>query len=226
MQRYVCYYRVSTRDQKRSGLGLEAQREVVEDFLKGNGHEVVGEYTEVESGGKNDRPELTKAIRDCELKGARLIVSKLDRLSRDLHFITALQQSAVQFTVAEIPDATELTINLLAAVAQHERKLISGRTKAALQAAKDRGVRLGNPKLLRGERIAPADTSHANKARTAKADDYARKMSSVIEELQAKGTTSLSGIADSLNEAGYQTSRGGSWYPNSVKRIIERIQEG
>jgi DNA invertase Pin-like site-specific DNA recombinase len=224
-KRCVCYYRVSTRDQERSGLGLAVQHKTVKDYLNGNGYEIVGEYTEVESGGRDGRPELTKAIRDCELKGARLIVSRLDRLSCDLHFITQLQRSAVQFTVAEMPDANELTIHLLATIAQHERKLISQRTKDALQAAKARGVRLGNPKLLRGEQIGVTDPRAARQARTAKADDYARKMSSVIEELQAKGITSFKGIADSLNDAGYRTSRDGRWYPNSVKRIIERLQE-
>jgi DNA invertase Pin-like site-specific DNA recombinase len=121
-KKYVCYYRVSTADQGKSGLGLEAQKKTVEDFLNGNGHEIVGEYTEIESGGKNDRPELQNAITACELKGARLIVAKLDRLSRDLHFITQLQQSGTRFVIAEMPDATELTIHIYASIAQHERQ--------------------------------------------------------------------------------------------------------
>ena len=218
--RFVIYYRVSTAQQGRSGLGLEAQRETVMRFLNGGNHEVVGEYTEVESGGKNDRPELLKAIRDCRLKDARLIVAKLDRLSRDLRFITTLQATEVKFTVAEMPDATELTVHIYAAMAQHERKLISRRTKDALAAVKARGVKLGNPCLQRGEQIpgsgAPA---YANDERIAKADTFAKDMAAIIKSM---GGGSLRDIAKALNDAGYRTARGKAWQATSVKRVLDR----
>jgi len=137
-ERFVIYLRVSTAEQGKSGLGLAAQKKTVENYLGANGHEIVGEFAEIESGGNNHRPELGKAITACKLKKARLIVSKLDRLSRDLGFITELQRSGVPFVVAEMPDATELTIHIYSALAQHERKVIGQRTKDALAALKAR----------------------------------------------------------------------------------------
>ena len=221
--RFVIYYRVSTEKQGRSGLGLEAQKETVMRFLNGGNHQVVSEYTEVESGGKSDRPELAKALRDCRLKDARLVVAKLDRLSRDLGFITTLQKAGVRFTVAEMPDATELTVHIYAAMAQHERKLISQRTKDALAAAKARGQRLGNPCFQRGEQIpgsgAPA---HINAGRIARADAFAQDMAQVIRVMDHG---SLRDIAEALNAAGYRTARGKQWQANSVKRIIDRAGE-
>lgn len=218
--RFVIYYRVSTAQQGRSGLGLEAQRETVMRFLNGGKHEVVGEYAEIESGGKNDRPELLKAIRDCRLKDARLIVAKLDRLSRDLHFITTLQATEVKFIVAEMPDATELTIHIYSAMAQHERKLVSRRTKDALAAAKARGVKLGNPCLQRGEQIPGSGAPpYANDERIAKADTFAKDMAQVIKDM---GGGSLRDIAKALNTAGYRTARGKAWQATSVKRVLDR----
>ena len=213
--RFVLYFRVSTDKQGKSGLGLDAQKATIANYLQNLGkHELVSAYQEVESGKKDNRPELAKAIRDCKLKGARLLVAKLDRLSRDLGFITMLQKSAIRFTVAEMPDANEMTINLYALIAQHERKLISERTKAALAAAKARGQKLGNPCLQRGERIpgsgAPAN---ANAARAAKASDYAHDICAVIRERGLSG--SLREIAEALNNAGYRTSREREWHATS-----------
>ena len=223
-EKYICYYRVSTADQGRSGLGLDAQRKTVLDFLNGIGHEIVSEYTEIESGGKDDRPALQKALKACRLKKARLIVSKLDRLSRDLHFISELQQAGVPFVIAEMPDATELTIHIYAALAQHECKVISQRTKAALEQLKAKGVKLGNPCLRKGEKIpGGGDTTTANKVRLGKADKYAQDMISVIAEFQETGSTSLREIADDLNNAGYKTARGGQWHATSVSRILKRF---
>lgn len=229
-EKFITYYRVSTADQGRSGLGLEAQRKTVEDYLNGNGHEIVGEYTEIESGGKNDRPELQKALKACRLKKARLIVSKLDRLSRDLHFITELQQAKVRFVIAEMPDATEMTIHIYAALAQHERKVISQRTKDALAVRKAQGVKLGNPHLGKGN-IPTAkmiekpggDTTNANNARQTKANAYAQDMASVINEAKEVGCDSLRDIADYLNNTGYKTARGGEWHATSVARVLERV---
>ena len=220
--RFVVYYRVSTDKQGKSGLGLEAQKVTVMNYLNGGNHEVLGEYTEVESGGKDDRPELEKAIRDCRLKDARLIVAKLDRLSRDLGFITTLQKAGVRFTVAEMPDATELTIHIYAAMAQHERKLISQRTKDALARVKANGKQLGNPCLQRGERVPGSGfPAHVHEVRTKKADAFALEIQGVIRELCGdKG--SLREIAACLNRADYRTARGGLWHSTSVKRILER----
>ena len=199
-EKYVCYYRVSTADQGKSGLGLDAQKKTVEDFLNGNGHEIVGEYTEIESGGKNNRPELKKAITSCELKGARLIVAKLDRLSRDLHFITQLQRSGTRFVIAEMPDATELTIHIYASMAQHERKIISQRTKAAMAQLKEKGVKLGNPCLQKGEQIqGSGNTENARAARIKTTGEYTLKMAPIIEEMRVKGHSSLRQIAAALN---------------------------
>lgn len=221
--RFVIYYRVSTDKQGKSGLGLEAQKVTVMNYLNGGSHEIVGEYTEIESGGKDNRPELTKALLDCRLKNARLIVAKLDRLSRDLGFITTLQKSDVGFTVAEMPDATELTIHIYAAMAQHERKLISQRTKDALARVKANGKKLGNPCLQRGERIPGSCVpEHINATRIEKADSFAADMAKVIQRMGEASGMSLREIADGLNNAGYKTARGGEWRATSVKRILER----
>ena len=141
----VAYYRVSTDRQGRSGLGLEAQQKAVMDFLNGGAWELVGEFVEVESGKKSDRPELTRAIDACRKHKARLVIAKLDRLSRNLAFVATLMDSGVEFVAVDNPHANKLTIHILAAVAEHEREAISERTKAALAAAKARGKRLGTP---------------------------------------------------------------------------------
>lgn len=224
-QKFVTYYRVSTDKQGKSGLGLEAQKKTVLDFINGNDSEIVGEYVEVESGKNDDRPELQKAIRTCKLKKARLVVSKLDRLSRDLHFITELQNSGVQFTIAEMPEATELTVHIYAAMAQHERKEIGRRTKNALAAAKARGVALGNPCILRGERIpGSGNTTNANQVRKSKADEFALDIAQTIKEEIVPGQ-SLREIADDLNNMGYRTARDKEWQATSVKRIIDRTKK-
>src|ERR1700720_170588 len=145
--RFVAYYRVSTDRQGRSGLGLEAQRKAVMDYLNGGAWELAGEYTEIESGRHSDRPELVKAIATCRKQRGRLVIAKLDRLSRNLAFIATLMESGVEFVAVDNPTANKLTVHILAAVAQHEREMISERTNAALAAAKRRGKRLGNPNL-------------------------------------------------------------------------------
>jgi DNA invertase Pin-like site-specific DNA recombinase len=225
-QKYVCYYRVSTREQGRSGYGLEAQRKTIEDYLNGNGWQIVAEYTEIESGGNDDRPELLKALRDVRLiEGAKLIVSKLDRLSRDLGFITQLQKAGVSFVVAEMPDANELTINLLAAVAQHERKLISQRTREALARAKERGVKLGRAahRHQRPGAFGDGDMTKATQARIQRADDLAKQVNDIIETMRTEGFTSLREIAEQLNARCIRTPSGkGRWQANTVKRVMDR----
>ena len=145
--KFIAYFRVSTDRQGKSGLGLEAQREAVMKYLNGGRWTLVGEFTEIESGKRDDRPELEKALAACKKQKAKLVIAKLDRLGRSLALIAALMESGVEFVVVDNPHANKLTIHILAAVAQHERELISERTKAALAAVKKRGKRLGTPKL-------------------------------------------------------------------------------
>jgi DNA invertase Pin-like site-specific DNA recombinase len=212
--RYVAYYRVSTQRQGASGLGLEAQREAVRAFLNGNA-EIIAEHTEVESGKRNDRPELAKAIRTCQLTGATLAVAKLDRLARNVHFISSLMESKVEFVAVDFPQANKLTVHILAAVAEHEREAISQRTKAALAAAKARGVKLGNPKLKPGTNTGPATM-----AKMAKAAEFAAKVLPVIREIGG----SYRHIAAQLNERGIATAQGKRWHAITVARILKRMQ--
>src|ERR687883_224153 len=146
--KFVAYYRVSTERQGRSGLGLEAQQEAVRNYLNGGSWHLVAEVIEVESGKRSERPKLQEALRFCRMHGATLIIAKLDRLARNVAFVSNLMESGVEFTAGGFPTANRLTIHILAAVAEHEREMISARTKAALAAAKARGTRLGNPNGL------------------------------------------------------------------------------
>ena len=139
--KFVAYFRVSTDKQGKSGLGLEAQRKAVEDYLNGGTWSLVGKFTEIESGKRNERPELVKALAVCKRQKAKLVIAKLDRLSRNLAFIATLMDSGVEFVAVDNPHANKLTVHILAAVAQHEREMIAQRTKDAVQAAKARGVR-------------------------------------------------------------------------------------
>jgi DNA invertase Pin-like site-specific DNA recombinase len=148
-RRFVAYYRVSTDRQGRSGLGLDAQQKAVTDYLNGGAWELVGEFVEVESGKKSDRRQLARAVDACRKHKARLVIAKLDRLSRNLAFVATLMESGVEFVAVDNPHANKLTIHILAAVAEHEREAISERTKAALAAAKARGKRLGTPRPRR-----------------------------------------------------------------------------
>jgi DNA invertase Pin-like site-specific DNA recombinase len=146
--KFVAYYRVTQR-QGRSGLGLDAQRKAVADHLNGGGWRIVAEFTEIESGKRSDRPKLAEALKACRVLGATLIIAKLDRLARNVHFISGLMESGVDFTAVDFPQANRLTVHILAAVAEHEAKLISERTKPALAAAKARGVKLGGDRGVR-----------------------------------------------------------------------------
>ena len=232
--RFVCYYRVSTDKQGRSGLGIEAQKETVARYLNGGGWEVVSEYTEIESGGKDDRPELAKAIRDCKLKDARLLVAKLDRLSRDLHFITGLRNDGVPFTVAEMPTMDETTCNMFGVMAQHERKVIGQRTRDALQVAKRNGTIkgqgfFGNPKIKKGERLpdqfraaGAGDTTAAREKKKAEADKFAKDMAQVVREMVGDESWSLRKIADELNAKKFKTARKMEWTATAVKRVLDR----
>jgi DNA invertase Pin-like site-specific DNA recombinase len=145
--KFIAYFRVSTDRQGKSGLGLEAQREAVLNYLNGGSWTMAAEFTEVESGKHADRPQLAAALAACKKQKARLVIAKLDRLSRNLAFIATLMDSGVEFVAVDNPHANKLTIHILAAVAQHEREMIAQRTREALAAAKARGVKLGNPRL-------------------------------------------------------------------------------
>src|SRR3954447_12356056 len=151
--RYVSYLRVSTDRQGKSGLGLDAQRKAVADFLNGGRWDLIAEFVEVESGKRDDRPKLAEALALCRLHNATLVIAKLDRLSRDAAFLLGLQKAGVRFVAADMPEANELVVGIMVVVAQAERKMISARTKAALTAAKAMGVRLGKPENLRNQDV-------------------------------------------------------------------------
>ena len=212
---YVAYYRVSTDEQERSGLGLDAQRKAVIDFINGGAANLIAEFTEIESGKRNDRPQLAEALKLCRKEKAVLVIAKLDRLARNVAFISNLMESGVDFQAVDMPDANRLTVHILAAVAEHEREMISQRTKAALQAAKARGVKLGSPDPGKGSAIGVA----ANKG---KADRFAANVVPIIREIEASGVTSNLGIAKALNARGIPTARGGQWYDSTVKNVLNR----
>jgi DNA invertase Pin-like site-specific DNA recombinase len=218
--RYIGYLRVSTQKQGQSGLGLEAQRKAVAEHVNGHGV-LAGEYVEVESGKRSDnRPQLQAALAHARATGATLIVAKLDRLARNVAFIAALMDSSVDFIAADMPMANKLTIHVLAAVAEHEREAISQRTKAALQAAKARGTKLGNPNgaaALRGH-----GNAQGIAAARAKADRHAAQVLPVIEAIRAEGITSQTAIARQLNERGILAPRGGQWTATAVRNLLAR----
>jgi len=213
--KFVAYYRVSTDQQGASGLGLDAQRAAVETYLDGGPWRLVAEHTEVESGKRADRPELAKALTACRKHKAKLIIAKLDRLSRNLAFIATLMDSGVEFVAVDNPHANKLTIHILAAVAQHEREAISERTKAALAAAKARGKKLGGPRLA-------AARQASIKGRSEIADAFAANVRPIIKEIQASGVTSLHGIARALAARGVKTARGGEWSDVQVAAVLRR----
>jgi DNA invertase Pin-like site-specific DNA recombinase len=213
--RFVAYYRVSTDRQGRSGLGLEAQQKAVMDYLNGGAWELVGAFTEVESGKHSDRPELAKAVAACRKQRARLVIAKLDRLSRNLAFIATLMESGVEFVAVDNPTANKLTVHILAAVAQHEREMISDRTKAALAAAKARGRKLGTPDL-RGA------VKRMVKARKAGAERFAANVLPMIRAVQAMGCTSNAAIAAELNARKVPTARGKEWTHVQVGAVLAR----
>ena len=216
MRKYVIYTRVSTDEQGRSGLGLEAQQRDIDLFLTNFSevpYEVVGRYEEVMSGGSDDRPQLALALKQVRSTGAELLVAKLDRLSRKVAFVAALMDDkAVKLRVASMPQADKFQLHIYAALAEQERTFISERTKAALRAAKAKGKKLG------GMRDATMKRNVAIEAR-AKAD--AERLMKVVGPLRNGGAT-LATIAATLSETGIATPRGGEWTPTQVSRIIKR----
>src|ERR1700733_5686666 len=217
--KWVSYLRVSTGRQGQSGLGIEAQRKAVEDFLNGGGWELAKEYVESESGKKTDRPVLAEALKACRLYGAKLVIAKIDRLSRDAHFLLGLEKAGVDFVAADMPAANRLTVGIMAMVADEERRMISKRTKEALAAAKRRGVKLGG---YRGAKITRKIREAGSAATAAIASARAADLAPVIAELQAAGATSLRAIGVGLNERRIPTARGGDWSPTQVMRVLAR----
>ena len=227
----IAYYRVSTKQQGESGLGLEGQASAVETFAKQGDKTIIARYTEVETGKREDRPDLDKALAHARRAKATLVVAKLDRLARNVYFTSKLVRAGVDFVACDSPHANKLTIHILAAVAEDEAERISNRTKAALAAAKARGTLLGSARPghwdgreeVRHAALAKARTAAAKaigeKAREAYAD-----LVPTMSELRAKGVT-LQAIADELNQQGHTTRRGKPWNAVQVSRILERAGE-
>jgi DNA invertase Pin-like site-specific DNA recombinase len=214
------YIRVSTSQQGRSGLGIEAQRTALRQFVEAESIEVLGEYVEVETGKGSDaidrRPQLKAALAAAKKHKCHVIVAKLDRLSRDVHFISGLMAHKVPFVVAELgPDVDPFVLHLFAALAEKERALISTRTRQALSAAKARGVTLGNPRLHAARKSA-VETVRAE------ADRYAANVLPIIREAQKAGASTLRQIADALNARGIPTARSGQWHAQSVANALQR----
>ena len=212
---YTPYYRVSTQKQGISGLGLEAQQAAVRAFVADHA-QLLGEFVEIESGKKNQRPQLLAAMAEARRVGSTLLIAKLDRLSRNASFILALRDSGVDFVCCDMPDANTLTVGLFAVLAQHERETISKRTKEALAAKKARGAQLGNP-----QNMTPAINrqGQAVMQRNAREHQANRQAVQLAELLRAKGQT-LWQIAAKLNEAGYRTRRGKEFHATTVWRLL------
>ena len=219
--RFISYLRVSTKRQGRSGLGLEAQRDSVLGFLNGGRWKLITEFKEVESGKVNERPELQKALASCRIHRATLLIAKLDRLSRDAHFLLGLEKAGVDFIACDMPQANKFTVGIMALVAQQEREAISARTKAALAAAKRRGVKLGGD---RGNilEIARKGREVSALTRCTEATKRAKDVLPIIEQARREGAISLRQIANYLNEHNIPTVRDGQWSAVQVQRVLNR----
>ncbi len=209
-QTYIAYFRVSTAAQGRSGLGIEAQRQTIRAYLKTVQADLLTEYIDIESGARDQRPNLQKAIGHAKSTKATLVIAKLDRVSRKVSFIATLMESGVKFVVADLPNADEFQLHIYAALAQQERKLISERTRAALKAAKQRGI-------LLGEHAKPL---HKRNGKIAK--DFALNLKNVILPLY-DGKNSLRDIARTLNDRKIPTFKGGIWHSVTVSRVLKRL---
>jgi DNA invertase Pin-like site-specific DNA recombinase len=217
----VSYLRVSTQRQGRSGLGLEAQRAAIARFAEAEGLDLIGEHVEIETGKGADaldrRPELARAIAKARKAKCPIVAAKLDRISRDVHFISGLMVHKVPFVVAELgADVDPFTIHIWAALAQKERELISRRTKEALAAKKAAGVKLGNPRASEAAVKAQAGNRAA-------ADRFAANVLPIVESIRAAGIATFGGIADALNSRGVRTARGGQWHATTVRNLLKRV---
>jgi DNA invertase Pin-like site-specific DNA recombinase len=228
MAKLIAYYRVSTEKQGASGLGLEAQRKAVQDFAAATGDGIVATFTEIESGKRADRPELAKAIAHARRIKARLCIAKLDRLARNVAFLSALMDSGCEFVAVDNPTANRLTIHILAAVAEDEARRISERTKAALGAAKARGVKLGSARPghwdgREGARLEGLVKARES-ARLVKREKAMEAVADLLPDMRARRAAgeTLQVIADALNDAGQRTTRGNLWTANGVRLALER----
>lgn len=223
MRPIVLYTRVSTDRQGKSGLGLEAQRAICRQFALQNGYEIVQEHSEVETGKGADalerRPRLALALAEARKRKCSVLVAKLDRLSRDVHFISGLVAKNVPFIVAELgQDVEPFMLHIYAALAEKERHLIAERTRAALHAKKSAGAKLGNRTNL-----AEAQAKGV-KERLRRADQFAANILPVIRHIQASGVPTYAGIASALNARGIPTARGGAWHPSTVQKLVVRYR--
>ena len=216
--RFVSYLRVSTARQGASGLGLEAQRAAVAAHLNSGDWTLLREIVEVESGKRNDRPALAEALRLCRQQKATLVIAKLDRLARNVHFISGLMESGVEFLAVDMPSANRFVVHILAAVAEQEADAISKRTKAALAAAKERGTVLGGRRVSaeRFQEIAAA----ARDTFSAKAAKGRAQVMPVIAEIRGQGINTLRAIASELNTREVDAPRGGQWSAVQVQRVL------
>ncbi|SDY93266.1 recombinase family protein [Citreimonas salinaria] len=221
--RLVAYERVSTARQGRSGLGLEAQRTAIDAFAATTGATILARFTETESGKRDNRPELDKALNLARITGATLVIAKLDRLSRNAAFLLTLQASSVRFVACDMPEANNLTVGIMALVAQQEREAISRRTKEALAAAKARGVTLGNPNGAAALRRAGKGGVALREAVRGNADAFAQELAPVVAEIRAAGHTSLRAMAAELNARGISTRRDGLWHVSNVRNLLGRV---
>lgn len=220
-KRYVAYFRCSTRKQGQSGLGLEAQREAVKRFI---GEDLlIAEFEEVESGTRADRPALDAALRECRLRGATLVIAKLDRLSRSVSFISRLMEEGADFVAVDMPSANRFTLHIMAAMAEQEREMISNRTKVALAAARERGVVLGGRRgTCRIEDHSGAGRARSLVTRQTTARARAIECLSIVEDIKRAGVTSLHGIAREMNARSIAAPRGGAWSATQVARLSAR----
>lgn len=216
--KYIAYYRVSTKKQGISGLGLEAQRTAVNCFIKNGTDNIVAEYTDIESGKNDKRPELKKAIDETKLKNATLLIAKLDRLSRNAAFIFTLRDSKIDFVCADMPNANSVTIGIMAVLAQDERERISQRTKAALQELRRKGKKLGTPSNLDIDAI---KKGRELRTKNALSDTNNKKATALIVSMRSQGH-SFYKITIELNAAGFKTRRGNKFSQIQVQRLYER----
>lgn len=214
--KFVAYYRVSTNKQGISGLGMDAQKQAVANYLNGGSWNLLAEFAEVETGRRNDRQEMAKAVALCRKEGATLLIAKLDRLARNAAFLLNLRDSGVNFVATDMPHADRFTVGIMALVAEKEAEMISQRTRDGLAAAKRRGIKLGNPRLAQALKVAQT-------ANLARADTYAKSLLPVIQEIRAAHVTTLRKIAQCLNARGFKTPNNKAFKAQSVKNLLERI---
>ena len=225
MKQVVAYIRVSTQQQGRSGLGIEAQREAVARFVEAEGLEIVAEFVEIETGKGADaldrRPQLAAALAQARKVKCPVIVAKLDRLSRDVAFVSGLMAQKVPFIVAELgADADPFMLHLYAALAEKERNLISERTRLALASKKAQGALLGNRTNLEEARQKAAESNRKG------AEQFAANVLPIIRQIEASGVSGYKAIAEALNARGVRTARGGDWYASTVRNLMLRDQQG